>query len=349
MFSLFRKKRIYLDHASTTPLDPRVFSAMTDVMKNGYYNPGGLYREGVAADEKIDECRKSVAKLLGTTGDHVVFTRGGTEGNNLAILGVIQKWRGSSPSVRGGQEGVSDNSYHPLTPSYVGGGTEQYPLLHTDAIQAANYLDINVERLGVDLMTLSGSKIYGPKSSGILYVRNKSLIAPLLHGGDQEMGLRAGTEDIAQVIGFTQALKIAREIAETETIRLRALQQDFFAELKEQIPGIIVNGSESERIPNNINISIPGISGERIIIELDARGICASSKSACKEDEDEVSHVIAAIRKTPHPSSLSKREAPATEGSVRFSMGRGTTKSEVKRVVFELAKIINKIKKMNII
>ena len=193
-------------------------------------------------------------------------------------------------------------------------------------------------------MTLSGSKIYGPKSSGSLYVRNKSLIAPLLRGGDQEMGLRAGTEDIAQVIGFTQALKIAREIAESESTRLGELQNFFFAELKKNIPGIVVNGSESERIPNNINISIPGISGERIIIELDARGICASSKSACKEDEDEVSHVIAAIRKTPHPSSLPKGEAAATEGSVRFSMGRGTTKADIKKTVANLAAIVTTIK-----
>lgn len=386
---------------------------MANVYKNGYFNPGGLYADGVVAAKRVSESRKEVAKLIGTTSDHVIFTRGGTESCNLAVLGILRKLQTPPSSSRPSdatsplqgedsalphvivsaiehaavletvkdleKKGEIELSISPvnsdgfvdmdelkklLKPTtvlvsvmYVNNeiGTVQpikeiakllrwykkqnslkdYPLFHTDAIQAANYLDINVEKLGVDLMSLSGSKIYGPKSSGILYVRNKELIAPILHGGEQEMGLRAGTEDVVQVVGFAKALHIARKVSESESVRLAGLQTYFFDELRKNINRVKINGSTSERIPNNINISIPGISGERIIIELDARGIAASSKSACREDVDEESHVIAALR---------KGKSSSTEGSVRFTMGRGTTKKSVERVVGELAKIVNKIK-----
>ena len=200
---------------------------------------------------------------------------------------------------------------------------------------------MKVDSLGVDLLSLSGSKIYGPKSSGVLYVRNKDLIAPILHGGEQEFGMRAGTEDVAQIVGFAKALEIAREQAEKETVRLAELQNYFFDELKKNIADVKVNGSIHERVPNNINISIPGISGERIIIELDARGICASSKSACREDDGEGSHVIAAIRKD------QKSGSSKIEGSVRFTMGRTTTKKEIDKTIFEFSEIVGKIKKFD--
>lgn len=394
-------KRIYLDYAATTPLDTAVFRVMSNVYKNNYYNPGGLYTEGVSAAAKIVECRKSVAKLLGTTSDHIIFTRGGTESDNLAIMGVIEKYEEENfqgiphvivseiehsavleTVIRLEQKGEIELSIIPvdaggivnvdeikkaLKPEtilvsimYVNNeiGTiqpirevaklirwykkqndlSQYPLLHTDAIQAANYLDINVERLGVDLLSLSGSKIYGPKSAGILYIRSGERITPIIYGGDQEFGLRAGTEDIAQIAGFTKALEIARETSQTESVRLGDLQKYFFAELEKNIPDMKINGSVTERIPNNINISIPEISSERIIIELDAKRIAASSKSACREDEDEESYVIAALRRA------TSAQATAAEGSVRFTMGRSTTRNDIEKVVKILAEIVGKIK-----
>lgn len=194
-----------------------------------------------------------------------------------------------------------------------------YPLVHTDAIQAANYLDIHVERLGVDSTSLSGSKIYGPKSSGVLYIRHKELMGSMFFGGDQEFGLRAGTEDVAQVVGFAKAFELVRTSAEQESDRLESLRNYFLDELKTAIPGLIVNGavpplSEGARgclrIANNINITIPGISGERLVIELNAHGICAASKSACKEDDGEASHVIAALRTPQSRVSLNLTPAP---------------------------------------
>ena len=400
MFSLFNTKRIYLDHASTTPIHRDVLGVMNKWYRNNYFNPGALYAEGVSAARVISESRKLVARLLATTSDHITFTRGGTESVNLAILGVIERFRNNHPNkiphvivseiehaavletvadlkkknqidvsiVSVTHDGIVDmdelkkllNKETVLVSvMYVNNeiGTiqpvreiaklvrwfkkqhdlNQYPLVHTDAIQAANYLDLKVDTLGVDLLSLSGSKIYGPKSSGVLFVRDRKLIAPVVRGGDQESGLRAGTEDIAQIVGFAKSFEIARNQSGTETVRLADLQQYFFSELKKSIPEIIINGSLHDRVVNNINISIPGISGERLVIELDARGICASSKSACKEDNGEESHVIAAIRKT------SDLKNTATAGSLRFTMGTKTTRSEITKTVAVLRLIVQSI------
>lgn len=386
----WKKNRIYLDHAATTPMDGSVFSAMETVYKNNYFNPGGLYKEAVVTDKIVSDSRKSVAKLLGTNSDHVIFTRGGTESNNMAIMGVLAKHEHphvitseiEHPAVLEtlkdfevkkqielsiipvDEQGIVivDEIKKALRPEtvlvsimYVNNeiGTIQpikeitklvrwykkqnelktYPLVHVDAIQATNYLDINVERLGVDLMSLSGSKIYGPKSSGILYIRNKGLVSPVFHGGSQEFGLRAGTEDVAPIVGFTKALEITRSIAESENTRLLDLQKYFFAELEKNIPKIKINGSLTDRVCNNINISIPGMSSERLVIELDAQGISASSKSACREQDDEESYVIAALRKD-----------RSVHGSIRFTMGRATTKNDVSKTIKILAKIVDNIR-----
>lgn len=386
----FKKERVYMDHAATTPMDGDVFSAMEQVYKNNYFNPGAIYNEGVVVKNIVSESRKTVAKALGTTSEHIIFTRGGTESNNIAIMGVLSKHEHphvitseiEHPAVLEtlkdlekknkidlsiipvDEQGIVivDEIKKALRPEtvlvsmmYVNNeiGVIQpikeitklirwfkkqnelkiYPLVHTDAIQATNYLDINVERLGVDLMSLSGSKIYGPKSSGVLYIRNKELVSPMLHGGNQEFGLRAGTEDVATIVGFTKALEKTRSISESENTRLLDLQKYFVTELEKQIPKLRINGSVAERIPNNINISIPNMSSERLVIELDAQGICASSKSACREQDDEESYVIAALRKD-----------RSAHGSIRFTMGRGTKKADISRVVGELAKIVNKIK-----
>jgi len=456
MFSFSSKKRIYLDHASTTPIDKGVLRAMNEVYKNNYYNPGALYAEGVSVSRIILESRTLVAKILGTTNEHIVFMRGGTESNNLALMGTVQKFKELYSDVTPhiiiseiehsavletakhlaekkeielaiipvDEEGIVDVSEikKALRPEtilvsvmYVNNeiGTVQpikeiaklvrwykkqklqeensglkglmaasknkgqvYPLFHTDAIQATNYLEIGVEQLGVDLMSLSGSKIYGPKSSGVLYVRDRKLVGPMVFGGEQEFGLRAGTEDVASIVGFAKALEIARGMSEAENNRLSELQKYFYGELEKNISGMKINGawntdslnsarwehtSSSEtktkgasslefesrdgfkkesglRVCNNINISIQGISSERLVIELDAKGICAASKSACREESDEESYVIAALRKAQNSSSKT------TEGSIRFTMGRGTTKGDVDKAVFALQAIVKAIR-----
>lgn len=427
LFKRGRQKTIYLDHAATTPLDSKVRAAMIGAMDGYYANPGAIHGAGIATRLVINDARRAVAKLLGTTSDHIVFTRGGTESNHLAIRGVIARaqkvWGDVRPHVISSviehaavletlraleQQKVIELTLIEVTPEgivdmtelkkalrpetvlvsvmYVNNeiGTvepirdiaklirwyrkqlgrhtpasaqELYPIFHVDAIQAVNYLDIHVERLGVDLMSISGSKIYGPKSSGALFVRNLSVLAPVMFGGDQEFTIRPGTEDVVQIVGLTEALTQARAIAENENERLTQLRNESIASLEKNIPDIVINGSREDRIANNISCTIPGISGERLVIELDARGILCASKSACKEDSGEASHVLTALHRASAAESVEPSESVGLDksagkrlqfsdidGAVRFTLGRETTASDMQYMVAELTDVVHSIR-----
>lgn len=201
---------------------------------------------------------------------------------------------------------------------------------HTDAAQAANYLDLHAARLGVDLMTINGGKIYGFKQSGAMYVRAGLELAPLILGGGQERGRRNGTENVAACAGLAVALELAQSGRRDEATRLAELQRLFIDQLKAQIPIVKINGSLKHRLPNNVHITLPGQDNERIIMMLDAAGIMAATGSACSASSEEPSHVLGAI-------GLSEAEARA---SLRFTMGRTTTKADVERTVKTLASLI---------
>ncbi|GMQ95234.1 MAG: cysteine desulfurase NifS [Patescibacteria group bacterium] len=209
----------------------------------------------------------------------------------------------------------------------------EYPFFHTDACQAANYLDMNVLRLGVDLLTINGSKIYGPKGVGALYVKRETRIAPVTRGGGQEFGLRSGTENVPGIVGLAEALCVAEKMKKKEIVRLTELRDYFIKDLLYKIPESILNGDEKERLPNNINVSIPNIDSEQLVIELDAKGVSASAASACKSRSQESSYVIMALERKPLQS----------EGSVRFSLGRETKKKDIGHVLKVLPGIIKKI------
>lgn len=203
--------------------------------------------------------------------------------------------------------------------------------LHCDACQAANYLDIHVARLGVDLMTLNGGKLYGPKQSGALYVKAGIELKPLVLGGGQERALRSGTENVPAAIGFAQALDLAQSMRHEEAHRLLALQNDLFMKLETTFPTIVVNGSRKYRLPNNVHITVPGYDNERLLIELDERGIMAASGSACNASNEEPSHVLAAC-------GLSEADI---RSSLRFSFGRSTTNAQLNRLVEVLAQLVS--------
>jgi cysteine desulfurase len=196
-------------------------------------------------------------------------------------------------------------------------GSEVPLVLHTDASQAAGLLDINVARLGVDLMTLNAGKCYGPKQVGMLYVRAGVALKPLIYGGGQENGLRSGTENVAGAVGFATALEIAEKKRKTEVKRFEALRADLekFLLKPPRNDAVIVNGSKKHRLPNILNFSLAGLDGERLVYALDQRGICVATGSACAANKGSGSHVLAAI-------GLSATEA---DGSLRVSLGRGTT------------------------
>ncbi len=206
-----------------------------------------------------------------------------------------------------------------------------FPFFHTDAVQAANYLSLNVAELGVDMMTLSGHKIYGPKGVGALYIRKGTQIAPLLFGGGQEYGKRSGTENVPAIVGFAAALEnaVARKEAETRTVKI--LTDYFMEQVVARVPDVRVNGSRENRLPNNANILFPGVRAADLIMALDMEGIAASAGSACQSKALAESHVLSAL-------GLSKKDA---QSSLRFSFGKYTTKEEVDTVLDILVKLVN--------
>jgi cysteine desulfurase len=211
-------------------------------------------------------------------------------------------------------------------------GEGRWPLVHTDAVQAFQYIDCNVSTLGVDMLTLSAHKIYGPKGAGALFVKNYQLdskrplkdvdmypIDPLIVGGGQEMGLRSGTENVAYIVGFAKAVELAVLAREKEVGRIAGLRDALLAGLRTFYPKLQVNGSMKERLPNNINIYMPGVSAEEFLVRLDLAGVAFSSGSACAARSLEASHVLLAMGCDVHRA----------KNSLRFTLGRQTDRRDI--------------------
>ncbi len=386
------KKFVYLDHAAATPLEPRVLKAMTPYFKESFGNPSALYKAGITAEKALSAARSSVARNLGTQPDTIIFTSGGTESNNLALLGLARAnaRRGNHvvsigiehPAIlepleqlraEGFQvtfipvspEGIVDpamviaafrhdtllvtimyanneiGSVQPIAAigreilKYRQQNNTAFPYFHTDACQAPNYLDLSVEKLHVDAMTLNGSKIYGPKGSGCLYLRRGIKIEPLLRGGGQEQGLRSGTENVPAIVGFAEALALADSLRVKESSRVVLLRQYFWDELKKALPSVLLNGPEfgEERLPNNLHILFARLESEQLLLYLDEAGIACSAASACASQSREASHVLTAI-------GMSDQ---AARQCIRFSLGRKTTKADIDYTIVQLVKIYRKI------
>jgi cysteine desulfurase len=186
-------------------------------------------------------------------------------------------------------------------------------------------------------MTLNGGKIYGPKQSGVLYIKTGINLKPQVLGGGQEHGLRSGTQNVAAIIGLAKALNLAQNRRQSETKRLAILQKLFIGQLESQIPDVVINGSQTERLPNNVHITIAGQDNEQLMMMLDERGIVCAVGSACSASNEQPSHVLKAI-------GLSDKEAQA---SLRFSFGKFTTQADIKRVVTELKRSISSLAKLS--
>lgn len=209
----------------------------------------------------------------------------------------------------------------------AGSSTPLY--FHSDAAQAVNYLDIHPDELGVDLMTLNGSKIYGPKQVGCLYIKSGTKLSSQILGGGQERNLRSGTENVAGIVGFAEALKIATKRKKTEAKRQKALQHQFIDGLQAKLPDVAINGSMKHRLPNNVHVTLPGFDNERLLMELDERGIMCATGSACSASSDEPSHVLKAI-------GLSDELA---RSSLRFTLGEHTLSNDIDNTVKALKQI----------
>ena len=213
---------------------------------------------------------------------------------------------------------------------------DQKIIFHTDACQAAGYLDIDVKKLGIDLMTLNGSKIYGPKGVGILYKRKGVKLEPIVFGGGQENNLRSGTENVANIVGFAKALDEVEKHKESETKRITKLR-DYMIEELLKLPETRLNGSKEKRLPNNVNISFLNIEGESLILFLNEHGICCSTGSACTSHSLEPSHVIVALG-LPHELGHS---------SIRFSLGKHNTNEEIDFVLKQVPIYVERLRKMS--
>jgi cysteine desulfurase len=376
-------KMIYLDHAAATPVGGEVLAAMQPYFSDVFYNPSATYLPARQAREDLEAARARVAHWLGVRPTEVIFTAGGTEGNNLAIAGVMARLPNCSVTVSGiehesvlapaqqfncsvaltteqGRVDV-DSLRQNITDATVlvsvmyannevgtiqplrqigdmlktiraqrraeGSTTPLY--LHTDACQAANYLDLHVSRLGVDMMTLNGGKIYGPKQSGVLYIASHVQLQPLILGGGQERGLRSGTENVAGCVGFAAALDQAQHMRHNEVKRLNEVKNSAIHLLSAKIPGAIVNGSLEHRLPNNLHVTLPGFDNERVLVQLEQHGILAAAGSACSASNDEPSHVLRAM-------GLGNE---AAQSSLRFTFGRATTLADVEKLVQVLTDI----------
>ncbi len=211
-------------------------------------------------------------------------------------------------------------------------GDARYPLFHTDACQAVNYCDIRVPTLGVDLLTMNAAKIYGPKGIGLLYCARETPIEPMIVGGGHERGLRAGTENVPGIMGFAEALSITRTLSEHESARLAEIRDALIKKLEVEIPTMVINGSTTLRLPNNIHFSLPHVDHEFLALLFDANGIAVATKSACNEFDAETSHVLQALH------NASPGTAPVS--GIRLSFGRSNTLSDIDLFIQTLKKIL---------
>lgn len=245
------------------------------------------------------------------------------------------------------RDGASSRNFSAEKYPCISGGyslRNAFPVFHTDACQAMNYLEIeNIDRLGVDLLSFNSSKIYGPKGVGVLYKRRGINLSPIYQGGGQEFGLRSGTENLANIFGVAEALELTEKIKHREVERLMKLRDYAISKLlelsKKSDYEIKLNGDREKRLPNNINISIKGIKSELLVIELDAYGIYVSEKSACHSENGEVSYVLRSIRRS------SGETFNEEEGSIRISLGRQIQKKDIDYLVSSIIKILEKYKK----
>lgn len=210
-------------------------------------------------------------------------------------------------------------------------------LFHTDAVQTAGHLAIDVKKMGIDMLSMSAHKLYGPKGVGALYVRKGVRLEPLIHGGGQEHGRRASTENVPGIAGFGRAAEIAKRDMGAEAVRLAALRDRLILGLQEKIDHIMLNGHPSRRLPNNVNISVEFVEGESICLNLDLEGICVSTGSACSSASAEASHVLTAIGVPPQ----------LAHGSIRFTLGKWTTEEEIDRTIVSMSSVTAKLRAMS--
>jgi cysteine desulfurase len=378
---------VYLDHSATTPLDPDVLEAMMPYLTEEFGNASSVYGLGQRARQAIDQARDDVAAFYGVAAKEVIFTSGGTEGDNFAFQGIAQRNRDRGRHVitstiehdavlrsadaleRDGFEvtrlpvdgfGLVDPEAlrQALRPDTILvsimhanneiGTIEPIPELvavtrersqayfHTDAVQSTGKIPTTIEDLGVDLLSMSAHKLHGPKGVGCLVVRSGVRLEPQMLGGGHERNRRAGTENVAGIVGLARAVTIARRDLDPNTAHLIRLRDRLIAGILDRIPRAQLTGHPQQRLPHHASFLFEGVEGESLLLQLDMEGIAASSGSACTSGSLEPSHVILALG-YPRERAL---------GSLRLSVGKGNTDADVDLVLERLPQMVARLRVM---
>ena len=379
---------IYMDHAATTAVDPRVLEAMLPYFTTTYGNPSSVHSWGVDARQAIEDARQTVADILHADPTEIIFTSCGTESDNLAIRGVAFASRAKgnhiiTSAIEHHAVGhtceqlekhfgfeityLPVDKYGLVDPDDVGRAITNKTILisimyannevgtiepvadigriararnvpfHTDAVQAGGTLDLDVDSLNVDLLSLSAHKFYGPKGVGILYQRRTTPLLPMQTGGGHERGRRAGTENTPYIVGLATALKLTQEQREKNNARVAALRDRLIRGILEAIPNAHLTGHPSNRLPNSASFAFDGVEGESVLLRLDMMGVAASSGSACASGETEPSHVLLALGL---PSEL-------CHGSLRLTLGNDSTEADVDYVLRILPDIVSHLRALS--
>lgn len=376
-------KRIYMDYAATTPVDPIVLKTMEPFFSKAYGNASSIHKFGVEANNALEESRHTIADTMNAKDNEIVFTSGGTESDNLAIKGVAFANRDKGKHIITSKiehdavlntckwlekEGfevtyLPVDRYGLIDPSELEKAIREDTVLtsimfasneigtiepieeigkicrkhdvyfHTDAVQAFGKVPIDVNKMNIDLMTMSSHKIYGPKGVGSLFVRNGTSIEPIANGGGHEFDLRSGTENVSGIVGFATAASLVDKEMNSEGKRLIKLRDELIkGTLK--IKNSYLNGHPTKRLPNNTNFRFDFIEGESLVMLLDSKGVAASTGSACSSKSLEPSHVLLAI-------GLKHEEA---HGSLRLTLGKYSKKADVAYVLEILPEIVDKLR-----
>ena len=349
---------IYMDYSATTPVDPRVAEKMIPFITESYGNPASRsHPYGWTAEKAVENARNEVAKLVNADPREIIWTSGATESNNLAIKGASNFYSSKGKhiiSVATEHKAVIDAVREMERLGYETTFLQPEPdglididalgkacraekiIFHVDAAQATGKVEIDLEKLPVDLMSFSAHKTYGPKGVGALYVRRKPRIRieAQMHGGGHERGMRSGTLATHQIVGMGEAFKIAREEMETENAHRKKLQLRLLSGLTE-IDETYVNGDIEKRVPHNLNISFNYVEGESLIMAI--KGIAVSSGSACTSASLEPSYVLRALG----------RSDELAHSSIRFSIGRFTKESDIDYAIKLLKEKIGKLRELS--
>lgn len=381
-------KRIYIDHAATTPTDSRVVKAMEPYFIQKYGNPNSIHSFGQEAKEAVEEAREKIAHLIGANPSEIIFTGGGTESDNFAIKGIA--WANQK---KGNHIITSKIEHHAVLHScqflekhgfrvtYL--PVDKYGLIdpddvkkaitdqtilvtimhanneigtiepikeigkvlkeagiyfHTDSVQTVGHIPIDVNDIGVNMLSMSGHKFYGPNGVGVLYLRKGTKIVTLIDGGAQEKNRRAGTENVAGIVGMGKAAELAeKRLVQGEEDKIIKLRDRLIKDIAKKIDHVYLNGHPTKRLPGNANFCFEFIEGESMLLNLDMEGVAASSGSACTSGSLEPSHVLLAIGLLPE----------IAHGSLRLTLGKDNTDEEVEYVIGILPKIIEKLRALS--